>query len=331
MQINRRGFIRGAAVLSLSGSLSSFIIPNKKMIPKKDNNDSPEVEQFKKTQQNLLNKYNVVTSSKYVKLNAPSMTAHILEAGKGEPVLMLHGGGSVACQFAPLLGALQNDFHLIVPDRPGCGLSDMVNYNDVPNFRQHAVDFVTNLLDNLKLEKVALIGNSMGGYWSLLFALAHPDRVSKIVLIGEPAASSPYGTVPFAPPADKNPSLQSITGLYQFLLVANIGNVAKEMLEADLAAAKIPGAAIAWDTMVDQFKKNPKLGTYALRPELITLKPDILFIWGEKERFGPPKLGKEMAALVPNGKCEVVADASHIVWLDQLERCASLAKAFLKN
>ena len=325
MRTQRRSFIKVMAALSVAASFnplqtSAFMVT-----------DTDEKKQFIGAQDKLLKKYNVYASSKYVKLTKPAMTLHVLEAGKGEPVLMLHGGGSVACQMAPLMGALQNDFHLFVPDRPGCGLSDMINYNDVPSFRQHVVDCVTQLLDNLKLDKVALIGNSMGGYWSLLFALAHPERVSKIVLIGEPAASSPYGSGPFAPPAVKDPSLESITQLYQFLLTANINNVAKEMLEADLAAAKIPGAAVAWDTMVDQFKKNPNLGTYALRSELKNLKPQTIFIWGEKERFGPPKLGQEMAAIIPHAKCEVVADASHIVWLDQLEQCASLTKAFLKD
>lgn len=323
--IQRRSFIKGFAALSVAAGLhplqtSAFMI---------DDND-PKTD-FTQAQDKLLKKYGVYAQTKYTKLSKPSLSLHLLEAGRGEPVLMLHGGGSVACQMAPLMGALQNDFHLFVPDRPGCGLSDMINYNDVPSFRQHAVDCIASLLDNLKLDKVSLIGNSMGGYWALLFSLAHPERVSKLVLIGEPAASSPYGTGPFAPPADKNPSLQSITNLYQFLLTTNINNVAKEMLEADLAAAKIPDAGVAWDTMVDQFKKNPDLGTYALRPELKELKTQTLFIWGEKERFGPPKLGQEMAAIIPQAKCEVVADASHIVWLDKLEQCASLTKAFLKG
>ena len=325
MPIQRRNFMKYMAAASIAASLKplqtrAFMI----------NDDDPKTN-FIQAQDKLLKKYGVTAQSRYVTLNKPPLTLHLLEAGKGEPVLMLHGGGSVACQMAPLMGALQNDFHLIVPDRPGCGLSDMINYNEVPSFREHAVDCIASLLDNLKLDKVSLIGNSMGGYWALLFSLAYPERVSKLVLIGEPAASSPYGSGPFAPPADKNPSLQSITNLYQFLLTANINGVAKEMLEADLAAAKMPGAAVAWDTMVDQFKKNPNLGTYALRPELKSLKPQTLFIWGEKEKFGPPKLGQEMAVIIPHAKCEVVADASHIVWLDQLEQCASLTKAFLKD
>lgn len=330
MPINRRGFIKGAAVLSLSGSLSSFIIHNKKMIPKKENNHSPEIEQFKIAQQNLLNKYNVEARSKYVKLNSPAMTAHILEAGRGDPVLMLHGGGAYAGQFAPLMSELQKDFGLYIPDRPGCGLSDRFNYTGVA-FRQHAIDFVLSVLDALKLNKVSLIGNSMGGYWALLFALSHPERVNKLLLIGEPAGSSPPGMQPPVPPADPHPSIEGIEGFYKYMLVANFKNVPKEIFEADLEAAKLPGAALAWNTMIEQFKPPTDLGTYNLRPQLKNLQPQTMFIWGDQDKFGPPKLGQEMSAIIPHGRIEVVQHAGHLVWLDQLEHCASLAQAFLKN
>ena len=329
MNVKRRDFIKGATTLSISAGLGPLAFPAFGDLDFSGEN-GPEVELFEQAQQKLLDKYAAATRSLYVKMKKPDLSAHILEVGKGDPVVIIHGGGAYACQFASLMGALQNDFQLFVPDRPGCGLTDMINYSGVP-FRQHAVDFVTGIMDSLKLDKAALIGNSMGGYWALLFALACPERVSRLVLIGEPAGSSPPGTVPMAPPANKNPSLEAVRGIYQFVLVADINRVPQEILAADLAAAKIPGAAVAWDTMVDQFRNNKDLGTYALRPELKNLKPETLFIWGEKDKFGPPKLGQEMASIIPNGRCEIVQDAGHLLWLDQLERCASMTIEFLKR
>jgi len=292
--------------------------------------DNSEIEAFKAAQAKLLRKYGIPETSRYVKLERSKLKAHVLEAGEGEPVVMLHGGGGIAAAFAPMMGSLQKDFHLVVPDRPGCGLSDRIDYNGVP-FREHAVNFVSDILDRFNLKKASLVGNSMGGYWALLFALAWPDRVSKLILIGEPAASAPPGTVPLPPPADKNPSLEGVKKLYEFLLVADIHRVPTEVLEADWAATRIPGAGVAWDTMIDQFRRDKSLGTYGLRPELGNLKPPTLFIWGEKDRFGPPKLGQEMAAMIHDARCEGVPDAGHIVWLDKLEQCTSLTKEFLRN
>ncbi len=293
-------------------------------------NNIPEVEIFKIAQHKLLSKYVVAAKSEYVQLPQLNLTVHVLEAGKGDPVLLLHGGGAFAAQYAPLMGMLQKDFHLIAPDRPGCGLNDMINYDGIA-FREHAVNFIDGILEHFNLKKASLIGNSMGGYWALLFALAHPERVSKLILIGEPAASSPPETIRPAPPADTNPSIENIKGAYGFVLVADINNVSTEILEADLAAVKIPGAALAWNSMINQFRTNSSLGTYTLRPELKNLKPQTLFIWGVKDWFGQPKLGQEMAALAPNAKCEIVSDAGHVLWLDQLEICISLINNFLRR
>lgn len=324
MAPTRRDFVTTAAAFGAA----AVINPSK--LPALMVNESPEITAFKEAQTRLLKKYGLAERSRYVKLERLKLDAHVLEAGAGEPVLMLHGGGGYAAGLAPMMDLLKTDFHLIVPDRPGCGLSEMINYNGVP-FREHAVNFVADILDRYNLKTVSLVGNSMGGYWALMFALACPDRVSKLILIGEPAGSSPRGTVPLAPPADKNPSLEGIKKLFEFLLVADIRHVPIEVLQADLAASRIPGAAVAWDTMVDQFRQDSNLGTYGLRPELRGLKPSTLFIWGDKDRFGPPKLGQEMAAMIRNARCEVVPDAGHLLWLDQLERCASLTKEYLKT
>ena len=102
---------------------------------------------------------------------------------------MIHGGNSVAVSWAPLLSRLQRTFHIYAPDRPGCGLTEKFNYLGIP-FREHAVAFVRSTMDALGLRRAALVGSSMGGYFSLAFALAHPEQVSQLVTIGEPAGSA---------------------------------------------------------------------------------------------------------------------------------------------
>ena len=69
--------------------------------------------------------------------------------------------------------------------------------------------------------------------------------------------------------------------------------------------------------------------TRALRPELARLAPPTLLLWGDKDAFGAPQLGHEMAALMPHGRCEEVADAGHLPWLDQPDRCAEAITKFL--
>ncbi len=290
-----------------------------------------EVDQFKKAQQDLLLKYGVAAHSEYLKLKQPPLTAHVLEAGQGPPVLLIHGGNATAAQFAPLLGPLHKEFHCFAPDRPGCGLSDKIDYHGVP-FRKHAVDFVTGIMDGLHLPKAAIVGNSMGGYWALLFALAQPERVTKLVLIGEPAASSPPDpNTPRPPPAPKDPTIEGIRGMWKNRLGLNVERISTEVLDEQLAGAKLPGAGLAWDSMVAEFI-GEKLSTYALRPELKDLRPETFFLWGDNDKMGGGSpLGQEMAAIAPHAHCEILPDAGHIAWLDQPERCAQLTIEFLKG
>lgn len=240
MRLKRRQFIRAALVGGGgAGLVNVFRQPRVAAAP-----PLPEVEAFKKTQQRLLAKYNVSARSRYLKLTKPALTTHVLEAGDGKPLLMLHGGGLFACQFAPLIGGLQKQFRVFAVDRPGCGLTDTFHYGGVA-LRQHAIDFVNGVLDALNLPEVALAGASMGGLWALMFALAKPERVTKLALLGEPAWSAAEPHPPA--PATKPPTIESVREGYRARSVANIARVPDELLEAALAARRLPGASESWN------------------------------------------------------------------------------------
>ena len=288
----------------------------------------PAVRDFVAAQQAVLDTFGVAATSRYVQLASPPLRAHVLEVGHGAPVVFFHGGGAVAVQLAPLLRALHGTFHLFAPDGPGCGLTDTIDYSAVA-LRPCIVSIVAGLLDALTLPRAALVAHAMGGYWALVFALAHPERVSKLVLLGEPAGSAPpQGPLP-PRPTQQPPTLEAMRAQYTARLVAHIERVPDTMLKASHAAAQLPGAGYAWATLLEAIRQQQLGLTYALRPELKHLQPETLFIWGERDTFGPPVLGHEMARLAPNARCEVVRDAGHLPFFDQETRCGDLITAFL--
>jgi 2-hydroxy-6-oxo-octa-2,4-dienoate hydrolase len=243
---------------------------------------------------------------------------------------MIHGGGATLAEFGPLLGLLEKDFHIYAPDRPGCGLSEMIDYGAVP-IRQQAVDCMSSLFDKLGLQRAAVAGCSIGGYWALVFALAAPERVSKVVLLGGPAASGPHWPERMPPPRSQQPppTLETTRAGYRFLM-ANADRASNEMMETMLAAAEIPGATLGWDSLVAaSHQQFPTPLSYALRTELKNLKPPVLFIMGDKDMEGPPNLGREMADLAPNGRFELVPNSGHVIWLDKPDGVAKLTRNFL--
>ena len=167
-------------------------------------------------------------------------------------------------------------------------------------------------------------------------------------LIASPAGSAPEGrfayrligtrmidSVLFATVLKPGP--ETVRKGFERFLVADVRRIPPDYLKCMAAAAVIPGAKQSWITLVESaytpqgaglFSFSPPL-TYKLRPELPSLAVPALLLWGEKDTFGPPRLGQQMAALMQNARCEVVPDADHLVWLDQLDICAEKLKAFL--
>lgn len=332
----------GGALLAGGGAAAWY---GKHSLPPRD---PAAEERFRALQATALSGAGVRATSRIVE--TPPLRTHVLEAGAGEPVLLVHGGNSVAAGWTPLLARLQHRFHLYAPDRPGCGLTTQFNYSGV-ELRAHGAWLLGATLDALGLARAAVIGNSMGGFFALAFALAHPERVSKLLLIGEPAGSAAksslyhrlvgtrgVNTLLFAtalrPPAD---AAAVRAGLRRGKLVVEARALEDDLARCLAAGAQLPGAVEAWLTMVERafepaggalFARR-NLVTHALRPELKNLRPPTLLLWGEQDPFGSPALGSELAALMPAGRCETLAGAAHLPWLDVPDLCAEKITEFL--
>ena len=112
---------------------------------------------------------------------------HYFEAGEtGSPVMLLHGGGvdSAHLSWGRVIGPLSDHHRVFAPDFPGYGQSDKPDIKYTMDFY---ITFLAHLLDKLHLERLSLIGLSMGGGIALGFALRYPERVEKLVLV------APYG------------------------------------------------------------------------------------------------------------------------------------------
>jgi pimeloyl-ACP methyl ester carboxylesterase len=103
----------------------------------------------------------------------------LLTAGSGEPLMFLHGAGTFhGFEFAK---PWADKFRVILPFHPGFGESgDGPAMNDIHDYVMHYVE----LLDLLGLDKVNLVGFSLGGYIAAKFAMEHGHRVRKLVLVG---------------------------------------------------------------------------------------------------------------------------------------------------
>jgi pimeloyl-ACP methyl ester carboxylesterase len=292
---------------------------------------------FEHAERRLFAACGVQVATRRVRLADPPLAVRVLEAGDGSPLVLVHGSGMSAPTWAPLMPWL-GAHRLIAFDLPGFGLSDTFDYSNRP-LRAHAVAQLTSLLDALGLERVPIVGTSLGGMWALCLALDAPDRIAALASLAVPAVALPgmHGD-PFF-------TALSTPGLRQ--LVARISSPSVQMTRRSLARGVIgPHAAErspeGFFEVVHEGMRQPGFRTAMLshmrlamrlgrpRPEnflaeaeLRQIAVPVLMIWGDEDPYGEPEIGRRARALMPDARLEVIP-GRHAPFLDDPERCGAL-------
>lgn len=268
----------------------------------------------------------------------PGERTHIIEGLEGASLVMLHGSGPSALLFLPLIEKLRG-VRAIAVDRPGFGLSDPHTWP--PERRREAVvAWVDRLLDGLGLKEAALLGSSAGGTWAVWFALAHPDRVSRLVLLGAPPtltvntpppplramASIDPADAPPMPPPSRETVIGSMSGMGEGDTIVSY----PKQIEAMIAAGQDPIASTAsldeLQALISPDGWQPSVVTPL--SELAELQPSTLVVWGVHDPLGGTDAARQTASVIPDARLEML-ESGHGPWLGHPDRVAELVSGFV--
>jgi len=112
-------------------------------------------------------------------------TLHYLQRGRGEPLMLIHGLGSSGADWVLQAVSLESKFRLIVPDLPGSGHSDPL---PAPARIENMAAALWALCDHLGIERLNVVGFSLGGAVALEMALQRPEGVQRLALINSLAS-----------------------------------------------------------------------------------------------------------------------------------------------
>jgi pimeloyl-ACP methyl ester carboxylesterase len=115
------------------------------------------------------------------RLDLAGVSTAMLEAGDGPPVVLLHGQGGWAGMWLPVIPDLVRTHRVVAPDLPGLGASEVP---DGPPDAARVLAWLDALIERTCPTPPALVGASLGASIAARFAIAHPDRLSRLVLIG---------------------------------------------------------------------------------------------------------------------------------------------------
>jgi pimeloyl-ACP methyl ester carboxylesterase len=234
------------------------------------------------------------------------------EAGGGEPVVFLHGAGGHTGWMA-FLDELSGRFAVFAPEHPGFGQSD-----DPPWLDEIAdlAYFHLDLLQALGLERVHLIGTSLGGWIAAEMAVRSTARLASLTLVG--AVGITTGGInangEAIPDTFRMPDDENLRRYY-----ADPERAARRA--ADLARALADPAVMAVvaknRATVTSLAYRPRFHNPGLAKWLHRIDVPTLLIWGEADRIVPPSFGEAYRALIPGSRLVVLQGAGHAPFDEQ--------------
>ena len=275
---------------------------------------------------------------RWVDIASPPVRVRVLEAGTGDPVLFINGISSPGIGMAALAGRLPGH-RLLLIDLPGHGLSPPYLWQGAP-IREQAVNVIAGVLDGSGIDQVTLVGNSLGGLFSLWFALDRPSRVARAVLVGQPAvalagARANLTMVMLAAPvigrlatwAARLPSPR-----FSARLVVRDGagahaarSVSADVIDLHRLPMRLPGQAASFRSLLRRLLhgRTPRPENVLTDAELRSFTVPLLFVWSDDDRFLAPAAGKPSVDKIPGARF-ITMPGGHFPWYDDSDRCASL-------
>lgn len=253
------------------------------------------------------------------RLTINGLQLNIEVAGIGQPLVLLHGFTGSAVNWRARAAVYAAHFQTIAIDLLGHGQSD--SPADPARYRMEpCVEDLLAVFDQLNLARIKLLGYSMGGRVALHVAVAHPERVSALIL----ESASPG----LADASERAARIQNDEALGDFIEREGLAAFVErwENLPLFASQARLPEARRA-ELRTQRLQNNPRglanslrgLGTGVQSPlweRLSTVRVPMLLIAGELDsKFSA--LARSMAQTMPQAHLAIVPEAGHTVHLEQ--------------
>ena len=253
---------------------------------------------------------------------------HYHDMGDGEAVVFLHGAGAGASGYSNFKGNYpafaRAGYRSVVPDLLGFGLSSK------PDLPQYDLDLfisgVKGLVDALGLQRVTLLGNSLGGAVALGYALAYPADVARLILMA-PGGVEELDTY-LAMPGIANMFevyRSGLSGAEAMRKVMRMQLFDPALLSDEIIAERAPIAA----TQTQAARSVLKVPNMTER--LSELQCPVFGFWGANDQFNPVGGANKLVERCPNARLIVLNRCGHWVQVEHREMFNRLCLDFLKN
>ncbi len=243
-------------------------------------------------------------------------TIRYYDTGSGAPLVLIHGLGGDADDWAFCLTPLSASHRVIALDLLGFGRSDkpFMAY-DIEVF----VEVLQRFLSKLDIERATLVGGSLGGWIAVTLALQFPERVHKLILVD---AAGVWGNTTELPIDLHVSTRRHLREVFEFLFYDK--SRATDAL-IDLAYEQHLERGDGYT--IHRILQNLRDGREFLDEKIASVTTPTLIIWGEQDRLIPVETGRLMQRLIPGSSLEVIPECGH---LPALEKPAEFLRCVLE-
>jgi pimeloyl-ACP methyl ester carboxylesterase len=245
------------------------------------------------------------------------------------PVLLLHGSGpgvTATANWRPIIPALSASRRVVAPDQLGFGgtaTGEPRTYG-----RAAWTDHALSLLDTLGIGTVDIIANSMGGAIALSIAVARPQAVRRLVLMGSMgvAMALPQGLDAVWGYTPGTEQMRRVIGLFAH----NRDLITDELVELRYRASLSPPVRDSWEAMFPEPRQR-WLDDLALSgAELAAIRAPVLMVHGRDDRVVPWRSSSaQLVDLLPDARLHVLSRCGHWTMIERTADFLAVVQPFL--
>lgn len=262
----------------------------------------------------------------------------ISRAGAGEPLVMLHGGGpgaSALANYRDNLPAFVGNVEVVLPDQPGFGASYIPTEDDLvtKGITNITVDALLEALDNIGIDRFALMGNSLGGAAAIAMAIAAPERVTKLILMAPGGGWFPAGPRPTEGQKQmylyyngEGPTLEKMRNFIN-VMVADPRQFDEAAIVKRYESSLDPERIAFYHQYNAAFSK--RRGMDPLWRDVHKIKAPTLLLWGRDDRTITLEGASIMLANIRDVQMHVFGNCGHWVQVEKKAEFEALVNQFI--
>lgn len=266
--------------------------------------------------------------SEFLEING--MPVHYRDEGSGPVIVLIHGTAASLHTWENWTETLKQDYRVIRMDIPAFGLTGPHPQHDYSV--EAYTDFLHTFLEELKIDRFHLVGNSLGGYIAWFYASQYPEAIDRLVLL-DPSGWPTTGKSPWIFRLARTPILNV---LVKWITPKSI--IRKNLQQVYFDDAKVN------ETLVERYhamalRKGNRAAFIARAKtpfvdhssKLKAISAETLIIWGAEDTWISPALGPKYEAIIPRAKLKVMERVGHVPMEEAPIASVALLKEFLDD